>query len=112
PPLDEFLPHFVRLSSLIAAEVRRQLEPGGSTEVQLAGDPRETIVDAGSKPPGGERLPLVDWRARTVPPPPDEVFVVTDGDARARADVAAAATASTDGAYLALRADQLLIFPA
>ena len=111
PPLDEFLPHFVRLSSLIAAEIGRQLEPGGATEVQLTGDPHESIVEAGSKP-GFEQLPLVDWRARAVPPPPDEVFVITDGDPQSRLDVAAAAIASSDGPYLALRAEQLLVFPA
>jgi hypothetical protein len=112
PPLDEFLPYFVRLSSLIAAELGRQLEPEAATEVQLAGSPSETILSASSKPPDiGEQLPLVDWRARTVPPPPDEVFMVTDGDPSARTDVASAAVASSDGPYLALRAGQLMIFP-
>src|SRR5439155_981535 len=74
-PLAETLPHLVRLSSLIAHELRRQLEPAGATEVQLTGAAGPAITEDGlgslSDTPW---LPLVDWRARTVPPLPDDVF--------------------------------------
>lgn len=112
PPLAETLPHLVRLSSLIAGELCGQLEPAGTTEVQLDGAAGPTITSAGQSPPDGSRLPLVDWRALTVPPLPDEVFTLTDADPGDVAALAAAAVTESVGVYPTLQAEKLLIFPA
>jgi hypothetical protein len=113
PPLGETLPHLVRLSSLIANELCHQLEPAGATEVQLTGDAGQAITDGGvSSSSRTPWLPLVDWRARTVPPLPDEVFSLIEADPGDPFALAAAAVAGSVGEYPVLRADKLLILPA
>jgi len=61
---------------------------------------------------GTRRLPLVDWRARTVPPLPDEVFILIEDDPRDPSAIALAAVAERAGEYPVLRAEKLLILPA
>jgi hypothetical protein len=113
PPLAEMLPHLVRLSSLIAGELCRQLEPAGATEVQLVGAAGEALTDGRLTPlNGAPRLPLVDWRARTVPPLPDEVFSLSGADPGDPSALAAAAATERMGEYPVLRAEKLLILPA
>jgi hypothetical protein len=113
PALAETLPHLVRLSSLIANELCRQLEPAGATEVKLAGAAGQAITDGRlSSLSGTPWLPLVDWRARTVPPLPDEVFSLIEADPGDPFALAAAAVAGRVGEYRALRAEKLLILPA
>jgi predicted nucleotidyltransferase len=113
PPLAEMLPHLVRLSSLIAGELCRQLEPAGVTEVRLVGAGGPAITDRGSTVLSGTpRLPLVDWRARAVPPLPDELFILIEDDPGDLSALAVAAVAERAGEYPALRAENLLILPA
>ena len=113
PPLAEMLAHFVRLSSLIARELCRQVEPPGATKVGLVGAAGDALTDGRVTPSERiPRLPLVDWRARTVPPPPDEVFSLSGADPRDPSALAAAAGIERVGEYPALRAENLLILPA
>jgi predicted nucleotidyltransferase len=113
PPLADMLPHLVRLSSLIAWELRRQLEPAGETAVRLAGATGSAITAHGLQSLNSpSMLPLVDWRARTVPPLPDEVFSITDADPADPAALAAAAVSDRPGEYRALWTEDLLILPA
>jgi hypothetical protein len=109
-PLAEMVPHLVRLSTLVSTELGRQLEPAGATAVRLVGAAGPAIT--GRAPLEGTPRPLVDWRARTVPPLPDEVFVLHADDPRDPSALAQAAVAERPGEYLALRAEKLLIFPA
>src|SRR5439155_14513175 len=105
--------HLVRLSSLIAHELRRQLEPAGATEVQLTGAAGPAITEDGlgslSDTPW---LPLVDWRARTVPPLPDEVFQLSGADPGDPCVLADAAISDRAGKYSVIRTGNLLILPA
>jgi hypothetical protein len=113
PPLAEMLPHLVRLSSLIARELCRQLEPATATAVQLAGATGQAVTNRGlSSLSGTPWLPLVDWRARTVPPLPDELFCLSESDPGDPVALAAAAVAEGPEEYRALRGDRLLILPA
>jgi predicted nucleotidyltransferase len=113
PPLGEMLPHLVRLSSLVAGELGHQVEEAGGTMVELHGATGRVITDRGlSSLNDTPWLPLVDWRARTVPPIPDEVFRVTEADPSDPVALAAAALTEHRGEYQALRGDRLLIFPA
>jgi hypothetical protein len=113
PPLAEMLPHLVRLSSLIAGELCSQLEPAGATEVQLVGAAEDVLTDGRfTQRTGAARLPLVDWRARTVPPPPDEVFSLSGADPGDPSALAGAAVSDRVGEYSVLRAEKLLILPA
>jgi hypothetical protein len=113
PPLAETLPHLVRLSSLIATELCRQLEPAGATEVQLTGAGGTAIAEGGLRSLSDTLwLPLVDWRARTVPPLPDEVFRLVEADPRDPRALADAAVSECAGEYPVLRAEKLLILPA
>jgi hypothetical protein len=57
-------------------------------------------------------LPLVDWRALAMPPPPDEVFALVPGDPSDPATVRLAALRMSAGRYAAFRPDGLLLFPA
>jgi hypothetical protein len=113
PPLAQMLPHLVRLSSLVASELCRQVEPAGRTMVELQGTEGRVVTDHGLGSLNGTAwLPLVDWRARTVPPIPDEVFTLSDTDPGDPVALAAAAVGERRGEYQALRADRLLILPA
>lgn len=101
-PIAEVLPCFVRLSALVARRIVADAETAGATEVRLLGAGR-----------GGKLLPLADWRALVRPiPPGDEAFELVDGDPADPETLAAAAVAGRAGAYPALRADGLLVFPA
>ena len=117
-PLPDFLPAFVRLSSMIAEELMRQLAPAGTTEVRLlmpAGG--ELALPHGDLPPhvfaggGPTLLPLVDWRALAVPSEPDETFAMAGVDPGDPGALAAIATAVQRGPYLTLSAPQILLRP-
>ena len=113
PPLAEMLPHLVRLSSLIATELCHQLESAGATKVQLTGAAGPAITEGGLRSLSDTPwLPLVDWRARTVPPLPDEVFSLSEADPGDPSALALAAVAEREGEYPVLRANKLLILPA
>jgi hypothetical protein len=118
-PLAEMLAHLVRLTTRIAAELGRQVAAEGTTDVRLVGEGADLVVGAAAREAvwgGGvdevSWLPLVDWRARTVPGPPDEVFALVPGRLDDPAVLASAALGSMDGAYLALRDGSLLLLPA
>ena len=107
------LPHLVRLSSLIAGELCRQVDPAGRTRVELQGAKGRVVTERGlSSLDGTAWLPLVDWRARSVPPLPDEVFSLSEADPSDPIALAASAVAERRGEYQALRGDMLLILPA
>ena len=118
PPLAQVVPALVRLTARIGDELGRQVADAGYTEVRLAGDATAPAVGGGAReaasawPAEVSWLPLVDWRARVVPAAPDEVFALVPGRADDVGVLAAAALASRDGAYLALREGSLLVLPA
>jgi hypothetical protein len=118
PPVAEMVPALVRLTGRIGDELGRQVADAGFTEVTLAGDGSAPTVGVGAReaasagPAEVSWMPLVDWRARAVPGPPDEVFALVPGRADDVGVLAAAALASKDGAYLALRERSLLVLPA
>jgi len=120
PPLDQFLPAFVRLSALIAALLSKELAQGGSTPVRLDwGGADELALSTRNleqlKGLTGEEtahvLPLADWRGLAAPIIPDECLVPTAGDPGDPDAVAAAARAGSPAVYAALRSDDLLVLP-
>lgn len=122
PPLAEFLPFLVALSTRIADCIAADLRDEQTTDVRLiAGDEGDLALPAGAGdrlrvlyPKGGSPsfLPLVDWRALAMPPPPDEVFSVVPADPTDLAAVRLATRRMDAGQYAALRADGLVLFPA
>jgi hypothetical protein len=119
-PLADFLPAFVRLSSLIAEGLTRQLGDLGLTEVRLlAADDGRLALPHGGLPravaTGDETeprlIPLVDWRALVIPRDPDETFALGAGDPGDPRAVRDAATASRRGRYPTLCTGQLMIRP-
>jgi glycosyltransferase involved in cell wall biosynthesis len=122
PPLGEFLPFLLRLTSRIAGRISADLEGEASTQVRLLRGDRSRLAlprGAGSRLrqlfPDGERpelLPLVDWRALAIPPPPDETFSLVPADPTDLRSMATAAKRMDAGGYAAVRTDGLLLFPA
>jgi hypothetical protein len=104
------LPAVVRLSSRIASELDRQVEPAGATAVRLVGADPPLLVAAEPPPPGF--LPLCDWRALAYPPPPDESFAAVPGDPGELATVVELIRAQRGRAYRALGADGVLVLTA
>jgi hypothetical protein len=118
PRLAEMVRGLVRMTARIGDELGRQVADAGFTEVVLAGDATTPAVGAGAREAASAEagdvswMPLVDWRARAVPGPPDEVFALVPGRADDVGLLAAAALASRDGAYLAVKERSLLVLPA
>jgi hypothetical protein len=108
--LAALLPAVVRLSTRVASEIARQIADEGATEVRLVGASPFRLVGAEPHPPGA--LPLCDWRALAYPPPPDESFVPTPGDASDLATLVALTRAQRGRSYAALRAEGVLVLPA
>jgi hypothetical protein len=107
PPLAESLGALARLSSLVAGELARQVEPFGCDDVRLVGDrplPGSAIVrsDVGL-------LPLADWRACVLPTLLDQTFRIVDGEPSDPAAIEAATRRF--GSYDALHAGDLLVLP-
>ncbi len=95
--LAEFFPLFGGLSSRIAARIVADTTEHGTTPVRLfagtepdlavrvsARESFRRLVPAGVSP---RLLPLVDWRAVVMPPPPDETFAFVPGDGDALASI-------------------------
>jgi hypothetical protein len=122
PPLAEFLPFLLRLTSRIAGHIATAVENEGSTQVRLLQGRKASLAvprGAGSRLrrlfPEGEQpqlLPLVDWRALAIPPPPDETFSLVPADPTDLGAMATAAKRMDAGGYAAVRTDGLLLFPA
>jgi hypothetical protein len=117
-PLAESLAAFVRLSSRIARRLESEVAREGTTEVRLlGGKDTELAMRAGSAAAlkrveaRSDLLPLLDWRALVLPLSPDETFVLTPYQATIPSDVARASAPAEDGAYAALQADHLMIYP-
>lgn len=111
PPVGETLPVLVSISSRIAARIAADLTKVPATAVRLAGLDGELAVPGEPGHAASALLPLVDWRARTVPGLPDEGFTVERGDPGDPATLAAAASSSGGGVYRALCAGDLLALP-
>ena len=120
--LAEFFPLFGRLSSRIAARIVADTAEHGATPVRLfegaepalavqasARESFRRLVPEGVSP---RLLPLVDWRALVMPPPPDETFAVVPGDGDALASISRIAQELPAGQHAALRIDGLLLKPA
>jgi hypothetical protein len=122
PPLGEFLPYLVQLTSRIAARLTADLEEEQATEVRLLrGAETDLSLPTGAtdrlrrlfaKGEFAELIPLVDWRALAIPPLPDETFSLVPADPGDPVLVALAARRMDAGRYAALRSNGLLVFPA
>ncbi len=121
-PLAEALALLVRFSARVATVLGRRAEVAGCTEVFLLGDPAEL------RPPSGDwweraataadgegpcLLPLVDWCAMVcLWEPPDETFVVLDGDPCDPGQLAALSALAARGTYPTLVDGELMLRPA
>jgi hypothetical protein len=121
PPLADLLPCMLRLSTRIARLIETELADVGETPVHLvpgsnkrpivAASARDTLDRIAAAWPGATPRPLLDWRARTLPQAEDEVFAVIPGRADDPTLLAAAASATANMVYTAVRAHALLAFP-
>jgi len=109
-PVEEALAWLVRISSQLARRFASDVEGRGVTSVRLfwTGEPDLALAAPGY----ASLLPLVDWRARALPEPPDEAFTLLEGDASDPAVLASAAALEGVGRPCpVLRAPHLLIMP-
>jgi hypothetical protein len=118
-PLEAVLPLLVRLSTRIARLLAAGVDEAGATEVRLAGTGADRVVlargrfAAGEPPPDPTSLlPLADWRGLVLPHLPDDSFAPLAGDPADPAVIARAAGGHQSGPYPALRAGELMVFPA
>jgi predicted nucleotidyltransferase len=118
PALDSVLPAALALAARVVAEFAREVERAGSTEVALAGGEPDALaaslaVDGGwERLGGGDMFPLVDWRARAIGTPAEEVLVVLrNADAADPTSLALAAGAEAPGVSPALPWGPLLVIP-
>jgi predicted nucleotidyltransferase len=116
--LHRVLPALLGLSERVAAEIARELEEAGVTEVALAGGETDPVaVSLAEDRPwgllgGGEVLPLADWRGRALAAPPDELLVVLrEADAADPTTLALAASAEAPGVVPAVPWGRLLVVP-
>ena len=117
PPLADLLPGCVRLSARLGNRLASEVTNEDVVHVALVRDEcDELVLPAGAldtlRGLAGRApvlLPLVDWRARAAPIPPDEAFCPVGLDPSAPADLAAAAAASVAGVYSTLEADGLMV---
>lgn len=120
PPLDRFVPVFLRLTQRIATLLLQELRPLGSSEVEVRwGGADELALSEESLDQlgaftgeGGARMqPLADWRSLVAPTLPDECVAPARADAGDPAVLAAAARAGSPVAYAGLRAGEVLVLP-
>jgi hypothetical protein len=118
PPVAESLRAFVRLSSRIARTLADDLDPAGTTAVDLLGGDELVLPHGGWEPTGPwptsaapRLLPLADWRAIAHPTIPDETFAPVAGDPGDPEVIARTARVLDKGPYPTLAADGLLIRP-
>lgn len=112
PPLDEMLPHLVRLSARIAGLLEREVESHGCADVELDGrDGELALAPAAREAALGRRLPLLDWRALVWSLLPDECLLADPGDPREPAALARAARRAGPGCQPALRHPGLVVLP-
>lgn len=117
PPLAELLPGCVRLSARIGQSLASEAENANVVDVTLVrDDDPDLALPAGARDalrplagPEPKLLPLVDWRARAVPVPPDEALCPVGLDPGTPSELARAAAAGVGGAYPALEADGLMV---
>jgi hypothetical protein len=118
----DFFPLFLGLSSRIAARIEADVANEGTTPVRLfagaepdlavrvsAGESFRRLVPTGVSP---RLLPLVDWRAVVLPPPPDETFAIVPGNGDGLASISRLGQELPAGEHAALRIDGLLLKPA
>lgn len=97
------------VSERVARHIDEVADGRGHEMVALEGLTADRPLDV---VPEAEALPLVDWRARTLGPMPDEVFVPMPGDAADASRVADVAAAARLPVYPALTHGQrLMILP-
>lgn len=109
-PVEEVLPWLVRISSRLARRFASDVEGRGVTAVRLFWPEEPDLALVGGAKPN--LLPLVDWRARTLPEPPDESFALLEADPSDPAVLASAASLEGAGRPCpVLRAPDLLIMP-
>ncbi len=119
PPRAETLDWLLRAGDRIAALLEAELRGHSATDVMLETESELLLPRAMSDPVrelasllGSSRLlPLVDWRARAMPPMADESLALIVGDAADPDIVAAAARASVPGLQTAVRVGRLLVLP-
>ena len=99
PDLRSTLASLERSTALVAERHLAAAAEAGFDDVVLAGAPRD-----------GTAQPLVDWRARCSPGPPDESFELRTGSPSDPRALAAAATAPA-GTHATLRSGDLLVMP-
>jgi hypothetical protein len=107
PPLRRFLGHLISFSDLIAGRLIAEVEPEGSTGVNLIGHPTELMLPRGRD--GAGLLPLLDWRALAAPSLPDEALELSpELNAERLMD---AASIEQRAVYPALRGGNLIALP-
>ncbi len=122
PPLDRAMGGLVGLSQRVADWFAAETRRAGSTPVRLCSGERETIppfppasvpLSALAGTDGGLRLlPLVDWRARTLPVGEDAALAAVAGSPARPELVSALANAAGTGAYPVLQTGDLIVLPA
>ena len=110
PPRAETLAWLLRIGSRIAELLERDLAQHGSNVVQLL-DGDVVLAAGAAEPAPARRLPLVDWRARAMPPLADEALAPVDADAADPVALGALAEGGVAGLQPAVRAGRLLLLP-
>jgi hypothetical protein len=119
PPLPEVIAGLLRHTERLALHLRTAADSAGFTDVRLTGgedlalspgllDRTHTLGATGELV---RLLPLVDWRARTVPGVPDEDFLLANTKVVTPAMLAAASLAAGEGAIPAIRYNSIMLFP-
>lgn len=97
------------VSALVARRIDELAEGRGHELVALEGLTADRPLEVA---PEGEALPLVDWRARTLGPMPDQVFIPVPGDAADASRVTEVAAAARNPVYpVLLHGERLMILP-
>ena len=115
--LADVVPPLLRLSQRIARVLGDETKDAGHTQVRLVWNRDDELVlepearRSFSRRQPAELLPLCDWRARVLPEPPDQAFAVVAGDP-ADVETLRRSAATRWRIYAALRASELLVFPA
>ena len=97
------------VSALVARRIEEVADARGYEAVALEGLTADRPLDG---PPEGTALPLVDWRARTLSPMPDPVFVPVPGDAADASRLNEVAAAARRPVYPVLgHGERLMVLP-
>lgn len=119
PPTEPTVSALLRTTEKFARRLDRMAAGAGRTEVQIVGDNRDELLIPTAVQTKLHRLagnssavhPLVDWRARVMPTLPDELFVPIAGDPSNVSLIGNLAGMLVEGAYVALRNDNVMVYP-